>query len=113
MATGAIAATTYVQVGDAPSAAPVYMAVFDYSGNASYSTGGDDFDLATVANSNLPAGATVLHIFFEISDSADPELFRYDAANKKVLAFVSSSGAQVAGAVDLSSVTAKGIVIAS
>lgn len=112
MATGSIAATTYVQVGDAP-AEPVYIAVFDYSGNASYSTGGDDFDLSTVANSDLPAGATVLHIFFEPSDSADPELFRYDAANNKVLATVTSTGAQVTATTDLSSVIAKGIVIAS
>ena len=112
MATGAIAEDTYIQVGDA-TAEPVFIAVFDYSGNASYSTGGDDFDLSSVTNSNLPVGATVLHIFFEPSDSADPELFRYDAANNKVLATVTSSGAQVAATTDLSSVTAKGIVIAS
>lgn len=112
MATGAIAEDTYIQVGDA-TAEPVFMAVFDYSGNASYSTGGDDLDLATVTNSNLPVGATILHVFFEPSDSADPELFRYIAATKKVLATVTSTGAEVASTTDLSSVVAKGIVIAS
>lgn len=112
MATGSIAATTYVQVGDAP-AEPVYIAVFDYSGNVSYSTGGDDFDLSTVTNSNLPAGATILHVFFEMSDATTAHIFRYDATNTKVLAYLASTGVEVAGAVDLSSVIAKGIVIAS
>lgn len=112
MATGAIAEDTYIQVGDA-TAEPVFMAVFDYSGNASYATGGDDLDLATITNSNLPVGATILHVFFEMSDAATAHIFRYDAANKKVLAYLLSTGVQVAGAVDLSSVTAKGIVIAS
>lgn len=112
MGSGSIATDTYLQVGDAP-AEPVYIAVFDYSGNASYTTGGDDFDLATVTNSNLPNGATILHVLFEMSDAATAHIFRYDKDNKKVLAYLASTGVQVAGAVDLSTVTAKGIVIAS
>jgi hypothetical protein len=111
MATGSI--LNYTQVGDAALAKPVYMAVFDYSGNASYTTGGDDLDLATITGTGLPNGATILHVFFEMSDAATAHLFRYDAAAKKVLAYLASTGVQVAGAVDLSTVTAKGIVIAS
>lgn len=68
-----------------------------YTGPASYATGGDPVN----ASDELGMGE-VFGVYGTISDGSAVRVPFFDYANQKILWFVPDTGAEVAGAVDLS-----------
>ncbi len=83
----------------------LYALKVDVTMSASYTTDGEELSLAD----DLPAGATILHA---LAEPTGANLFQYDAANDKLLAYVTDTGVEVANAVNLSAVTVKLLVFA-
>lgn len=80
--------------------------VGEYTGPASYATGGDSF---TPADVNL---GEIEHASFEVAtDGTNVWLLVYDYTNEKVMWFVPSTDAEVAAVQDMSGVTARFEVI--
>lgn len=66
-----------------------------------------DSSYVTAGEPVAPASLGLASILFAHVGSKGANLLQYDATNKKLLAYVSSTGVEVANAVDLSTVVAR------
>lgn len=87
---------------------PLSLALISFLGDDSYPTGGTTAFAAAVA-AVLPA--TGMEILAVVQQNNSDHVCRYDKTNDKLLVQLMSTGAQVAGAVDLSGITFELLVI--
>ena len=105
---GAMTSANPLLAGDAPSAAPVFVAVGDFTFNSSYATGGDTVGLKAALG--LDAATTVLDVHVTFDPTGAVNGAQYDIANDKLIAYVYAAGPileEVAAAVDLDAVTVR------
>ncbi len=91
-----------ITISPADLSASLRRQVFEYTGPASYTTGGEAIPADTVRMGTIHAvvGGT-------ISDGTDVYLVWFDEPNGNLLVFVASTGVEVANGVDLSGFTGR------